>query len=101
MKRFNIDNFGERVTVRLAAKTSRRSVLSKLGAVLVAAPIFPLLPVERAKAADQVKETDFSRAAQTNDESACNYWRYCGSDGFMCSCCGGGTHSCPPGSQTS
>jgi methylamine dehydrogenase light chain len=101
MKRFDVESLGEHVTRRLARRTSRRSLLSKLGAALVAAPLFPLLPVQRARAADKVNETDFSRAAQTKDDTQCNYWRYCGSDGFMCSCCGGGLHSCPPGSQAS
>lgn len=103
MKRSTIDKFGENVARRLASTTSRRSLLSRLGTLLVAAPLFPLLPVQRARGADQVKakETDFSRAAQTTDDTACNYWRYCGSDGYMCSCCGGGVNTCPPGSQAS
>ncbi len=30
--------------------------------------------------------------AQTKDETKCDYWRYCGVDGNLCACCGGGTH---------
>jgi methylamine dehydrogenase light chain len=101
MKRTGVDNWGERLTRRLAAQLSRRSALARLGALLVAAPAFPLLPVQRARAADASTGTDFSRAAQTTDDQACNYWRYCGIDGNLCSCCGGSTHSCPPGSQPS
>lgn len=101
MKRISVDKLSESATRRLANKTSRRSLLSKLGALLVAAPVFPLLPVQRAKAAGALTETDFSRAAQTTDDTACNYWRYCGVDGYLCSCCGGSAHSCPPGSQPS
>jgi methylamine dehydrogenase light chain len=101
MKRTGVDNWGERLTRRLAGQLSRRSALARLGALLVAAPAFPLLPVQRARAADASGGTDFSRAAQTTDDQACNYWRYCGIDGNLCSCCGGSTHSCPPGSQPS
>ncbi|HTV51296.1 MAG TPA: methylamine dehydrogenase (amicyanin) small subunit [Steroidobacteraceae bacterium] len=101
MKRIGVDNWGEGLTRRLAGQLSRRSALARLGALLVAAPAFPLLPVQRARAADASGGTDFSRAAQTTDDQACNYWRYCGIDGNLCSCCGGSTHSCPPGSQPS
>ena len=101
MKRFSVEKLSEQATRRLASQTSRRSLLSKLGTLLIAAPMFPLLPVQRARASDKITETDFSRAAQTTDDTACNYWRYCGSDGYMCSCCGGGVNSCPPGSQPS
>jgi|SRR5882724_9588217 len=101
MRQFSFDKLSERATRQLASQVSRRSLLSKLGVALIAAPLLPLLPVSRARAANQPRETDFSRAAQTHDESKCNYWRYCGSDGNMCSCCGGGLHTCPAGSEAS
>src|SRR5699024_11783589 len=32
---------------------------------------------------------------------SCDYWRYCGVDGFLCTCCGGTATSCPPGAEPS
>lgn len=99
------DKIVERFARSLAGRISRRSLLSRLGAVLVVAPIFPLLPVSRASAAkgepSAQGKTAFARAAQTTDDTQCNYWRYCAIDGSLCSCCGGGVHTCPPGTQPS
>ena len=105
MKRFNADAMGEKLLRQLAGGSSRRSMLSRLGAALVAAPVFPLLPVSRAEAAkpDRSSEakTGFARNAQTKDDTKCDYWRYCAIDGALCTCCGGGLHSCPPGAEPS
>ena len=97
------DKFGERMTRRIAARGSRRAFLTRLGAVLVAAPVFPLLPVQRASAQSKARQTpsEFVKLAQTKDAAACNYWRYCAIDGFLCTCCGGGVHTCPAGSSPS
>ena len=98
----HFDSLGERFSRLLAGKVSRRSVLARLGAALVAAPVFPLLPVHRVFAAtpgDAV--TEFSQRAQSKDNKLCNYWRYCAIDGALCSCCGGGVHTCPAGSTPS
>ena len=62
MARF--DGIGERIARRLARGSSRRSLLAKLGAAVVAAPLFPLLPVARA-AAPTGPLTDFERNAQS------------------------------------
>jgi methylamine dehydrogenase light chain len=86
-----IDKLGERLTRRLAGYSSRRSFLARLGTALLAGPMLPLLPVARAAAADAPK-TDFERNAQTTDATKCNYWKYC---------CGGGSHTCPPGAEPS
>jgi methylamine dehydrogenase light chain len=94
------DKMSERVTRKLASYSSRRSFLSKVGVAIVAAPAIPLLPVQRASAAEPPK-TDFERYAQDTDPTKCSYWKYCASDGVLCSCCGGGSHTCPPGAEPS
>ena len=48
---------------------------------------------QRANAAQQPGES--------GDPQSCDYWRYCAIDGFLCSCCGGSTSSCPPGTEPS
>ena len=95
MKRFNPDIRGERLTRKLAGHTSRRGLLSRLGLALAAAPVFPVLPVSRAQAQEKrdrgaAARTHFFMNAQTKDDTKCDYWRYCGVDGNLCSCCGGG-----------
>ena len=127
--KINLDKLSERAVRGVASRTSRRGLLARLGTLLVAAPAFPLLPVARgaglngkapgpqagtspaaqdgerqaahSSAAPPGPETDFGKAAQASDPTQCNYWRYCGTDGFLCSCCGGGVHTCPPGTQVS
>ena len=80
----------------MAQRTSRRSLLASLGQLLTGAALLPLLPVERAGRA---------RAAETKPRAdspeSCQYWKYCAIDGFLCSCCGGTSASCPPGTTPS
>jgi len=85
------DSMVERWSRNLAKVSGRRSVLRSLGAALIGVAAVPLLPVSRANAA--IKEN--------GDSAACDYWRYCGIDGFLCACCGGSVTVCPPGTEPS
>lgn len=95
------DRLTEQLTRGVASRSSRRSILTKFATALVAAPFFPLLPVARAQSKQPKELTDFERNAQSTDPLRCDYWRHCAIDGVICGCCGGGPHSCPPGSEPS
>jgi methylamine dehydrogenase light chain len=85
-----MDRLTERALRRLAGHTSRRHFLTSVGTLLVGGSLVPLLPVARA-----------ANRNDPGDPSTCEYWRYCGIDGFLCSCCGGSVSSCPPGTSMS
>ena len=85
-----MDRMAERALRRLAGHTSRRHFLTGLGQLLVGGSLLPLLPVARA-----------ANRNDPGDPATCEYWRYCGIDGFLCSCCGGSVSSCPPGTSMS
>ena len=91
-----LDQLCERSTRSLAQRTSRRSLLASLGQLLTGAALLPLLPMDRAGSA---------RAAEAKPRAdspeSCEYWKYCAIDGFLCSCCGGTSASCPPGTAAS
>ncbi len=87
----NLDRWVESIARAVARRTSRRGFLSLLGTNLVGGALLPLLPVARASASPQ----------DPGDPSRCDYWRHCGIDGFLCSCCGGTQNSCPPGTEMS
>jgi len=92
-----LDRFIEKSTRHLARNTSRRSLLRGLGGMLVgSAATFPLLPVARAADNGNIKPPQ-----EKGDPSACDYWRYCAIDGYLCSCCGGSYEACPPGAEMS
>jgi methylamine dehydrogenase light chain len=103
------DGLIETFTRGAAQRTSRRGFLSRCGLWLIAASALPLLPVaRRAQAGEQPAgkpprkfASEFANSAQTSDPTRCNYWRYCSSDGYLCACCGGGPHTCPPGTSPS
>lgn len=100
MKR--LDRFISVRSRALARATSRRSFLGRMGALLLGGAAVPLLPVSRVGAGGRVAsphEPDSSRPE--GDPEDCEYWRYCGMDGFLASCCGGTHTSCPPGTEMS
>ncbi|WP_342628801.1 methylamine dehydrogenase (amicyanin) small subunit [Nguyenibacter vanlangensis] len=102
--RAGFDRVTERMTRFLAGRSSRRSALARLGGWAAAIPAFPLLPVSRdeARAGTLLRApSPFAAKAQAKDDSKCDYWRYCAIDGNLCTTCGGGVHSCPPGTHPS
>jgi methylamine dehydrogenase light chain len=91
-----LDLLAEGSARSLARRSSRRSLLGALGGLLVGVAGLPLLPVARGatKPAAPV-------SADPGDPGACEYWRHCAIDGFLCSCCGGSQSICPPGTDMS
>ena len=101
------DKFTEKLARRLARGTSRRSSLAVLGAFATGAAVLPVLPVSRAAAAAPAggggkrPPIESGNPQDPGDRGACDYWRYCAIDGFLCSCCGGTVNTCPPGTEMS
>ena len=101
-----LDEFTQKSSRSLAQKTSRRSLLSRLGLLVVGGATIPLLPVARASSGGEsgypgVAGQTSGIEGDPGDPTSCEYWRYCAIDGFLCSCCGGTQHSCPPGTEMS
>ena len=84
----------------IARRTSRRSLLASVGSMLMGASVLPLLPIARGASAAEEPSPE-GKSAKTNDPNACEYWRHCGIDGFLCGCCGGSGSACPPGTTMS
>ena len=57
--------------------------------------MLPLLPVARALASTN------AAGGGVDDPQSCEYWRYCALHGELCSCCGGTSSQCPPGTEVS
>jgi methylamine dehydrogenase light chain len=92
------DRLVEYQTRNLAQRTSRRGALSRISRVLVGAAFaLPVLPFDRSNA--NAARPNSGKA--TDDPTACEYWRYCAIDGFLCTCCGGALTQCPPGTDAS
>ena len=97
-----VDRWFARASRRLARRTSRRSFLTRFGAVLVGGVALPLLPVARGSSqARAAAPGEPDPATPVGDPSSCDYWRHCAIDGFLSSCCGGTHTSCPPGTEMS
>lgn len=94
MKASGLDRIVEGVARALARRSSRRSFLRALGATLSGGALLPLLPVLRGLQAQ-------AESVDRGDDRDCSYWRYCSVDGNLCTCCGGGTSDCPPGTSKS
>ncbi|WP_233849213.1 methylamine dehydrogenase light chain [Paraburkholderia sp. HD33-4] len=98
------DSFFELRARNVAQHSSRRSAMARLGRVLVGSALVPLLPVDRTFAADNASAPGAASApaaGKSDDPYSCDYWRYCAIDGWLCSCCGGTSSSCPPGTTPS
>ncbi len=101
------DKIFEKSARDLARTQSRRSFLSKLGMAVVGVSAIPALPVARASSnpsagfSNGVLPQENNNPNDPGDPSTCEYWRYCGIDGFLCSCCGGSVTTCPPGTEMS
>ena len=105
-----LDKLTERNVRSIAQRSSRRSFIATLGAALAGAGTLPLLPVARGSAGtaadagasvDDVPAQSTGNPQDPGDPTDCNYWRYCGIDGFLCACCGGTQNACPPGTEMS
>lgn len=103
-----LDRLVERASRGLARRTSRRGFLGTFGMALTGSALLPLLPVSRGSRAEAAEPAAPGSApaakhaaAATSDPNSCEYWKYCAIDGFLCSCCGGTSSSCPPGTQPS
>ena len=91
-----MDSLVENLGREIAKRTSRRGVLNLLAKAVLGASMVPLLPVlkmTRALAAEP--------GSHDGDPLTCDYWRFCGMDGFLCGCCGGSTTECAPGTVMS
>ena len=90
----SFDRLFEESARHLARRTSRRSLLGSLGGLLTGAAVLPLLPIDRGSRAH-------AGEPKADGPESCQYWKYCAIDGYLCSCCGGTSTACPPGTAAS
>jgi len=107
-----LDRLMELAARSVARRTSRRGFLGSFAMALTGVAALPLLPVRRgavAEAAEAPKPAAAAAGGATakappkivTDPNACEYWKYCAIDGFLCACCGGTSSTCPPGTEPS
>lgn len=98
MKRLQqwMDSIAERQVRRTAQLSGRRSALATIGKWMVAGAAVPMLPFDRS-----ARHAHAAGVTTSQDPAACDYWRNCALDGFLCHCCGGTINSCPPGAEVS
>ena len=111
-----LDKWMEHCARQAARRTSRRGFIGHLGVLLVGSSAIPLLPVARAqgptlpspvepegpqKGYPGVAPQPSVTPQEEGDPASCDYWRYCGTHGPLCACCGGSANACPPGTEMS
>ena len=90
------DDFFEKKTRQVAQSASRRSALARIGSLMVGtAFMLPVLPFDR------IGSHAHAATKKNEDDTTCDYWRYCALDGFLCTCCGGSISACPAGTEVS
>lgn len=92
------DNLGERGARHQAIHSGRRSFLAKMGQAMVGTAVLPMLPYDRF---GEAQAAEFTGEVFSDPDQKCDYWRYCALSGTLCTCCGGSTTQCPPGSDVS
>jgi methylamine dehydrogenase light chain len=97
-----IDRWFAGLTRGVARRSSRRSFLARVATVVLGGAALPLLPVARAHGAPRApKPGEPDPGTAIGNPGDCQYWRHCAIDGFLCDCCGGSQHACPPGTTQS
>ncbi len=97
-----LDKWMESSSRHMARQMGRRSFLAKLGGLMAGAAALPLLPVARGRASNaRASAPPEDIDGPVGDPNACEYWRNCAIDGFLCGCCGGSYKTCPPGTEMS
>lgn len=97
-----VDRWVERVSRGLARRVSRRGFVARVTGLVVGGAALPLLPVARVGAAPpRATAPPEDIDGPEGDPLACEYWRHCAIDGFLCGCCGGTIDACPPGTEMS
>jgi methylamine dehydrogenase light chain len=95
-----LDRMFEASSRSLAEKSGRRSFIARLGSAMLGTTLLPLLPVARFEQAS-AEEARTEPKGDWNNPRSCDYWAFCSMGGSLCSCCGGASDKCPPGTWAS